>query len=67
MQLLAYALNCGFFSPVLLLVIKIPLRLARLSFALSQSMVGIVLTALIYSGRFGLKASLPSWPFNADS
>jgi Na+-driven multidrug efflux pump len=60
MQLLAFALNCGFFSPILLLVLKIPLRLAGLSFALSQSIIGIILTLLIYSGRFGLKPSLRS-------
>jgi Na+-driven multidrug efflux pump len=69
MQLLAFVLNCGFFSPVLLLVIKIPLRLAGLSFALSQSIVGVVLTVLIYSGRFGLKPQPRAWlgPFHSEA
>lgn len=58
MQLTAFALNCCVFAPILLFVVKVPLKLAGISFALSQAIPGIVLTILIFSGKFTLK---PQW------
>lgn len=58
MQLTAFALNCCIFAPILLFAIKVPLKYAGISFALSQSIPGIVLTILIFSGKFTLK---PKW------
>lgn len=58
MQLTAFALNCCIFAPIFLFVLKVPLKYAGISFALSQSIPGIVLTILIFSGKFTLK---PKW------
>ena len=58
MQLSAFGLNCCIFAPILLFWVKVPLKLAGLSFALSQSIPGIIIFILIFSGKFGLK---PAW------
>lgn len=69
MQLTAFALNCCVFAPILLFAIKVPLKYAGISFALSQSIPGIILTILIFCGKFTLK---PKWSqlfkgFKSDS
>jgi Na+-driven multidrug efflux pump len=58
MQLTGFALNCGFLAPIMLKVVRVPLQYAGVSFALSQAIVGLVLTICIYRGKFGLK---PNW------
>ena len=56
MQITALILNCGFFSPVLFFAIKVPFSCAGLGFALSQSIPGIVLSILIFNGKFSTLA-----------
>lgn len=58
LQFAAFALNCGFISPILLFVVKVPIKYAGVSFALSQSIPGIILTILIFSGKFNIR---PGW------
>lgn len=69
MQLTGFALNCGVLSPIMLFGVRVNLSLAGLSFALSQSLVGIVLMFFIFGGKFGLKPTWRSWckPFMKDS
>ena len=69
MQLTGFALNCGVLAPIMLFGFKVKLGMAGLSFALSQSLVGIVLMCFIFSGKFGLKPGWKSWckPFVKDS
>lgn len=58
MQLSAFALNCCVFAPILLFWVKVPLKYAGISLALSQSLPGLVLFFFIFTGKFGLK---PTW------
>ena len=58
LQITAFILNCGFFSPIFLFGFKVPFRCAGLGFALSQSIPGIILSILLFSGKF---ASLVHW------
>ena len=57
MQLLAFILNCGFFSPILLFAIKVDFKFAGIGFALSQAIPGIILTSLMLSKKFDTQAS----------
>lgn len=57
MQLLAFVLNCGIFSPILLFAVKVDFKLAGVSFALSQAIPGIVLTSLMLSRKFDTQAN----------
>jgi Na+-driven multidrug efflux pump len=58
MQLIGFALNCALFAPLMLKVAKVTLPYAGVSFALSQSIVGLVLVVLIYRGKFNLKPKI---------
>jgi Na+-driven multidrug efflux pump len=61
MQFAAFALNCGVLSPIMLFGLKVPLKYAGISFAVSQSVVGIVLMFCIFHGMFGLKPKWADW------
>ena len=57
MQLLAFVLNCGIFSPILLFAIKVDFKLAGVGFALSQAIPGIILSSLMLSRKFDTQAN----------
>jgi Na+-driven multidrug efflux pump len=61
MQLSGFALNCGLFAPLMLKVAKVSLPYAGVSFAMSQSIVGLLLLVLIYRGKFNLKPHIRDW------
>jgi Na+-driven multidrug efflux pump len=69
MQFVGFALNCGLLAPFMLKVLHVGLRLAGVSFAVSQACVGIGLTIAIYLGKFNLKPKLRDWigPFHKSS
>ena len=52
LQICAFVLNCGIFSPIFLFGFKVPFSCAGLGFALSQAIPGIVMSALLFSGKF---------------
>ena len=58
LQITAFILNCGFFSPIFLFGFKVPFTCAGLGFAFSQAIPGIILSVLLFSGKF---ASLVRW------
>lgn len=58
LQLAAFALNCGIISPILLFAVKVPIKYAGISFVLSQSIPGIILTILIFKGKFNIQPKI---------
>ena len=61
MHLLTFVLNCGLFAPIFLFVLKFDIKLAGLSFALSQILPSIILLCLIFNGKFNLKPTWKLW------
>lgn len=57
MQLLAFVLNCGFFSPILLFGLKVDFKFAGIGFALSQAIPGIILSSMMLSRKFDTQAN----------
>ena len=57
-QIGSFFLNCGFLSPILLFIFKIPITFSGFSFAFSQSFLGIILFFRIYQGKYDIK---PKW------
>ena len=55
LQFLGFAINCGFLAPILLFAVKVPVKYAGISFALSQSIPGVILTGLIFAGKFNIQ------------
>jgi len=58
LQIGAFLLNCGVISPTLLFVFRIPITMAGVSFAFSQSLFGLVLVIMIFRGKFGINPSV---------
>ena len=54
LQFVGFALNCGILAPILLFAVKVPLKYAGVSFALSQSIPGVIMTYLIFAGKFNI-------------
>ena len=52
MQLTAMILNCGILAPIILFWVKAPFKYAGISFALAQSIPGLILSTLIFNGKF---------------
>lgn len=69
MQLVAFVLNCGFLGPLFYFGFKVPFSVAGLAFGLSQSIPGIILTYLIFSGKFDTKCKWSSLlqPFTIET
>ncbi|EAY20829.1 hypothetical protein TVAG_436530 [Trichomonas vaginalis G3] len=69
LQFAAFALNCGCISPILLFAVKVPIKFAGISFALSQSIPGVILAALIFTGKFNIrpKCSMFLRPVSKDT
>ncbi|EAY06428.1 hypothetical protein TVAG_403850 [Trichomonas vaginalis G3] len=68
-QVVSFVLNVGIFAPILLLVIKTPIWGASLATILSQAIPGIIITVLIFRGKYRLEPKLNMFikPFCAET
>jgi Na+-driven multidrug efflux pump len=58
LQVSVFVLNCGVISPIILFGAGAPVTWSGVGYALSHALPGIVLTILIFCGKFSLKPKL---------